>query len=128
MTGEILLPGNKTYWFRRLWWLAAHHPGLPVVGRATLREAGGRFAKKGVTSRYAVRELAYDSGRRFRFLKRDGTVYYSHLPPWGVGHPACVCTGFEHYGRCKHLEVLSALEARGMLPWVHQYPLALEAV
>lgn len=115
----VPLEPNRTYTHRQAWIVLASEPGTPVVGVLVVREKK-RLVQPWDVSRYAVVELAFDQGRRFKLTKADRTVYHVLLP--GGGTDRCDCTGYDRFGRCKHTEALRAVERAGGLPWALDYP------
>src|SRR5262249_30477038 len=64
---------------------------------------------------YALAEIGADTGRGFRLMKPDGTVYSVNV---GGDHDSCECLGHEKHGHrtvCKHRASIAALIAQGKL-------------
>jgi hypothetical protein len=120
MRHPVPLDPNRTYTYRKANLILASEPGFPVVGVLWVSEQKSRSTPPDL-SRYAVVELRFDRGRRFRLAKTDGSFYFVYLPA-EPSNDGCDCTGFSQYGRCKHTEALRAVERAGGLPWVADYP------
>ena len=120
MRHPVPLDPNRTYTYREANVLLASPPGSLVMGVLVVSERRHRTDSPDV-SRYAVTELRFDGGRRFKLTKPDRGVYFVYLPADPSGDK-CDCTGFDRYGRCKHTEALRAAERAGGLPWVLDYP------
>ena len=110
------LHANKTYGHRYAIWTPVENLGGPNVGVLAVVEAKTALGKKTV-SRYAVLELDFDGGRRFKLTKPGGAeVYFVNLPVDPTENEACDCQGFSQHAHCKHIEGLTPFVRRGLLP------------
>lgn len=112
----IALKPNQTFPVRQAVWTPATMPTGPTIGVLSVVE---RRSEKGIAtiSRYAVLELEFVGGRRFKVTKPGGKeVYYTFLSASGPEYDECDCDGFQAHNRCKHSEAIRGLQLAGHLP------------
>jgi hypothetical protein len=118
----VEIPANATY----AWRLASWSPLLPApslaVGVMQIMEAKTR-EHASVISRYAIQELEYIGGRRFKVSKplisKPEEPYYVFLSNAGSVQDECTCMGFQSQEHCKHVEGLRTLAERGIMTGLH---------
>lgn len=118
---RLALPPNKTYSVRSVSWTPMDRrlnqlaPGR-TVGVMTISESR-TLSGPAKSDRYLVREHPLPGcspGRRFQVQKakqegKEHETYYVLVPPRGIGTGECQCTGFLHYGSCRHEQGILAL-------------------
>src|SRR5262245_20960604 len=74
------------------------------------------IVEDGRTETYRIFPIDCRDGRAFEMQKIQPTASDPYRVCLGdVEGPSCECKGFKYHGRCRHIQGLTAMQARGVL-------------